>query len=340
MTQRFKRHTWVSKILINSFAGPYEFKHHKPRLLIVGYGDIGKRILKQKLKYPKSGKTRGHFYEHFRVIIVSRTGLSNLDQETILLLKSERVLELKLDLDIKENINKISKFPTYTIVLIPSQNSSEQTTDPRMKKLCLSIEKSFKGIKCRGVYVSTTGVYGNTFGKLVDETHQCEPTQLRSKRRLYNEKIFRYGPKFHILRVPGIYARNRLPIQRLKLNKPALMASDDVYTNHIHAEDLARICFISLFKGKPSRTTNTVDDSKIKMADYFDEVAKTFNLPKAPRISINEMNLLAEENKISSMMASFFKDSRLLKNERLKNELKISLEFPNVVDYLKKHSRK
>ena len=123
------------------------------------------------------------------------------------------------------------------------------------------------------------------------------------------------------------------------MSRPALQACDDVYTNHIHAEDLARICFISLFKGKPTRITNTVDDSKIKMGDYFDEVAKAFNLPKAPRISIKEMNLLAKEKKISSMMASFFKESRLLKNERLKNELNISLKFPNVIEYLRKHNR-
>ena len=76
------------------------------------------------------------------------------------------------------------------------------------------------------------------------------------------------------------------------------------------------------------------------MGDYFDEVAKAFNLPKAPRVSIKDMNLLAKEKKISSMMASFFKESRLLKNKRLKNELNISLNFPNVIDYLRKHYRK
>jgi dTDP-4-dehydrorhamnose reductase len=124
------------------------------------------------------------------------------------------------------------------------------------------------------------------------------------------------------------------------MNKPALIQRDDVYTNHIHAEDLARISFISLFRGKPARTTNTVDDSRIKMADYFDEVAKAFNLPKAPRISKNEMKLFTTEKKISSMMASFFQESRLLKNERLKNELKIFLDFPNVVDYLRTLSKK
>ena len=323
-----------------SFINLYEFKHHTPRLLIVGYGDIGKRILKQKLKYPKSEKTRKLFYDNFRVTIVSRSGLSNLDENTTSIIKNKRILELKLDLDIKKNIEKISKISPNIIVLIPTQNSLDGTTDHRMKKLCASLEKNRKEIKYKGVYISTTGVYGNTHGRLVDETHLCKPTQLRSKRRLFNEKIFKLGPKFHVLRVPGIYAINRLPIERLKMRKPALLSDDDVYTNHIHAEDLARICFISLFKGKPTRTTNAVDDSKIKMADYFDEVAKTFNLPKVPRVSIKDMNNLAAENKISSMMASFFKESRLLKNERLKSELKISLDFPNIVEFLRKHSEK
>ena len=323
----------------------YEFKHNRSRLLIVGYGDIGKRILEQKLKYPDSTQIRDIFYEQFRVLIVSRSGLANLDKNSRATLKNKRVLELKLDLDDYKNIKKITKLPTHVIVLIPTSNylsndSVDQTGDFRMKKFCVSLSGNDKTGSCKGVYISTTGVYGNTKGKVVDETYLCKPSQLRSKRRLFAEKKFKTGPRFHILRVPGIYAENRLPIERLKANKPALLSSEDVYSNHTHAEDLARISFISLFRGKPCRTTNAVDNSKLKMAEYFDEVAKALNLTKPPRISRKEMKKLAAEKKISPMMASFFEESRQLKNHRLTNELKVLLNFPDVISYLKKLSKK
>ena len=316
----------------------YELKHNKKRLLIVGYGDIGKRFLEQRLKYAYFGEKRNIFYEHFRTIVISRSGLSNLNERAVKDFKKIGVVELKLDLDDHKNIKRIAKLPNYVIVLIPTKHSTIQSIDPRMKNFCVFLKTN--NTKCKGVYISTTGVYGDTKSKLIDETHHCKPKQLRSKRRLFNEKIFKNGPRFHILRVPGIYAKNRLPIERIKTNKPALVPSDDVYTSHVHAEDLARIVFISIFKGKPTRTTNAVDDSRLKMADYFDEVSKAFDLPKTPRISKVKMNKFAEEKKISSMMAGFFKESRRLKNNRLKEELKIALNYPNVVDYLKKLSNK
>ena len=157
---------------------------------------------------------------------------------------------------------------------------------------------------------------------------------------MYAEKIFRLTKRFHILRVPGIYAQNRLPLERLKSRKPALVSSDDVYSNHIHADDLARVSYMSLFKGRKKRVTNVVDDSKLKMADYFDLIADFYNLPKPPRVDKNELKKLVEQEVLSTMMASFFQESRRLKNIRLKKELRVSLRFPDVEYFLKKNFNK
>ncbi len=318
----------------------YEFKHNRPRLLIIGYGDIGKRILEQKLTYPNSTKNRDNFFEHFKTIIVSRHGFGDLTDKKARILKNKKIIELKLDLDTKKNVRKIAQLPTHIIILIPPKRSNLENSDYRMKNFCSYLKANKQSKNFRGVYISTTGVYGNTDGDIVDETFRCKPKQPRAKRRYLTEQIFKGKPKFHILRVPGIYAKDRLPIERLKKRLPALISSQDVYTNHIHAEDLAKISFISLFRGKPCRTTNTVDNCKIKMGDYFDEVANAFKLKKPRRVSKSQMKILEMEKKISPMMASFFEESRKLKNERLQNELRISLEFPSVVNYLKNLTKK
>lgn len=128
-----------------------------------------------------------------------------------------------------------------------------------------------------------------------------------------------------ILRVPGIYADNRLPIERLHKGTPALLSEQDVYTNHIHADDLAYIITLALFRARPGRVYHAVDDSELKMGEYFDVVADRFQLPRAPRLTRTEL-----EKVVSPVLLSFMSESRRLKNERIKSELGVRLRYPNV----------
>ncbi len=134
----------------------------------------------------------------------------------------------------------------------------------------------------------------------------------------------RHGVAVSILRAPGIYAADRLPIERLLKGTPALAASDDVYTNHIHADDLATACIAALRRGKANRAYNVVDDSDLKMAEYFDLVAQAFDLPKAPRLSRAEA-----EKVLSPVQMSFMRESRRIGNRRLKHELKLTARLPD-----------
>jgi nucleoside-diphosphate-sugar epimerase len=126
-----------------------------------------------------------------------------------------------------------------------------------------------------------------------------------------------------ILRVPGIYAESRLPLERIRAGTPVLVADDDVYTNHIHADDLARAVVAALFRGKSNRSYNVTDDAELKMGSWFDAVADAFRLPRPPRISWEEA-----ENRIAPQLLSFMNESRRLANRRMKRELRLRLRYP------------
>ena len=109
-----------------------------------------------------------------------------------------------------------------------------------------------------------------------------------------------------------------------------LTAVDDVFTNHIHAEDLARLACLALFRAPAGRVYNAADDSDLKMGDYFDAVADAFKLPRPPRLSRGEIG-----QRLSPLTLSFMSESRRLDNRRLKRELRTVLRYPTIADGLR-----
>ncbi len=125
-----------------------------------------------------------------------------------------------------------------------------------------------------------------------------------------------------ILRAPGIYAQTRLPLDRIRQGTPMLTADDDVFTNHVHADDLARATVAALFRAKPNRAYNVSDDAEMKMGSWFDAVADAFRLPRPPRVSWEEA-----ERRIAPILLSFMSESRRLVNTRMKRELRVRLKL-------------
>jgi hypothetical protein len=190
----------------------------------------------------------------------------------------------------------------------------------------------------RIVYASTTGVYGDCGGALIDETRTVRPANPRALRRVSAERQLRRATArgtfaASIARIPGIYADNRLPLARLEKRTPALCDADDVYTNHIHADDLAAILVRMMRLGQRGRVVHASDDTTLKMGEYFDLVADACGLERAPRISRAEA-----EAQFEPMMLSFMRESRRLVNERLKRELRMQLRYPTVADFLRGRS--
>lgn len=132
-----------------------------------------------------------------------------------------------------------------------------------------------------------------------------------------------------VLRVPGIYAADRLPVERLRQQVPALVPADDVITNHIHADDLARIARTALLRGPRQRVINAVDDSQMTLGDYLDQVADRLGLPRPPRHSRAELT-----RTLSEVRMSFMRESRRLDTRRLKRELRVRLQWPTVAEFL------
>jgi nucleoside-diphosphate-sugar epimerase len=224
------------------------------------------------------------------------------------------------------------------IDLAPPPNTGER--DPNSARLIAALATPRRarvtppargaGSPRRWVYVSTTGVYGDTGGARFDESRPVAPASARAIRRVDAERRFRAAvrrglARAAIVRAPGIYAHDRLPIERLRKRLPALVPGDDVYTNHIHADDLARACWAALFRGSAGRVVHAVDDSDLKMGDYFDQVADALGLPRPPRVTRVELPAL-----VTPMMLSFMSESRRLLNRRLRRELRVRLRYPDV----------
>ena len=205
------------------------------------------------------------------------------------------------------------------------------TTDPRTANLLAALSKG-RILPARVVYVSTSGVYGDCGGARVDESRPVHPGTDRARRRVDAELRLALwcsarGVSLVILRVPGIYAADRLPLERLRAGTPVLREQDDVYTNHIHAEDLAAIVVHALRDGTPSGTYNACDDSEIRMGDWLDLVAERAGLPRPPRIARSEA-----PGRIAPELLSFMSESRRLANRRMKEALGVRLRYRTVFE--------
>ncbi len=239
------------------------------------------------------------------------------------------------DLDDRASLARLTGLADAVLHLAPPPNTGMHDTRTRNLLSALSrCQVRRRSLPKRLVYISTSGVYGDCGGAWVSETHPRNSTSPRSKRRVDAEyRIRNWARRNHvnasILRVPGIYAADRLPLSRLQQGTPGIIESEDSYSNHIHADDLARISVAALQRGKSCRVYHASDDSQLKMGEYFDSVADAFGLPRVPRVSRAEAQSL-----LSKMMLSFMNESRRLTNRRMKRELKVNLSYPTVGDML------
>jgi nucleoside-diphosphate-sugar epimerase len=292
-------------------ALPSRFR--RPVLLIVGCGDVGLRVLPL---------VRGRW----RVLALS----SSL--ERLPALRAAGAQPVLADLDDAATLRRLAGLADAVLHLAPPPGHG--ATDTRTRHLLQALARS---CPAHLVYASTSGVYGDCGGARFDETRPLNPATDRAKRRVDAETQLRQagqalGMACSVLRIPGIYATDREgghPRERVARGAPVLLAEQDVYTNHIHADDLARACVAALFRGAPQRRYHVCDDSDSKMGDHFDTVADRYGLPRPPRLSRAE---LAQQ--LSPMQLSFMGESRRLINTRMKKELRLQLLYPTVLDGL------
>jgi nucleoside-diphosphate-sugar epimerase len=282
----------------------------QPRLLIVGCGDVGLRVLRL---------LRGRWQVMALTSSPDRIGL----------LRAAGAVPLPGDLDRPSTLARLANLADAVLHLAPPPGAG--TDDPRTLALLRALARG--GSVQRLVYASTSGVYGDCGGAWVRETRAVHPLTDRARRRVFAEGCVRAFARalrlrVTVLRVPGIYALDRPdgdPRERVRRGTPALVTGEDVFTNHIHADDLARACVAALLRGPTPRTIHVNDDSAALLGDHLDRVADLCGLPRVPRLTRAEAAAL-----LGAARMSFLRESRRLDNTRMKRELKLALRYPDV----------
>jgi nucleoside-diphosphate-sugar epimerase len=282
------------------------------RLLLVGCGDIALRVA-DLLRH------------RMRLVGLTRR------REEAPKLRMHGIVPIEGDLDDHRTLARLDLGVAAVLHCAPPPSAG--SADPRTRNLLAALSAA-RIIPRRFVYLSTSGVYGDCAGARIGETRPVRAQTPRARRRADAERqlrawAVRNRAALSILRVPGIYSSTRLPLERLKHATPALVPEEDVYTNHIHAADLARAAVAALYRGQPNRAYNVCDDSEMKMGAWFDTVADALHLPRPPRVSWDDA-----ECQLAPMLLSFMSESRRLVNTRMKRELRVQLHYATPHDEL------
>lgn len=304
-----------------NFLGALPSRFRRERVLVVGCGDVGLRAARAL----GAGK---------RVRLLALTSSAERTAE----LRARGITPMLGDLDHPASLGRLAGVATRVMHLAPppSEGLSDWRRDPRTLALARALLRRSPPLSL--VYGSTTGVYGDCQGAWVDESRPARPQTPRAWRRVDAESSVRWlgrvaGTRTSVLRIPGIYAPDRpggTPRERLLRGTPVLRAEDDVYTNHIHADDLARACVLALWRGRPQRHINVVDDTEMRMGDYCDLAADLYGLPRPPRLARD-----AATEQLPLSLLSFMGESRRLRNRRMKVELRLRLRHATVAEGLR-----
>lgn len=306
---------------IQNPLGALPARFRRQRVLIIGCGDVGLRVVRS-LNGPQGGSGRPR-------VLALTSSPTRVPQ-----LRGAGVTPLLGNLDDTATLARLAGVATRVLHLAPPPGEREVGPrwwlDPRSTALARALRR--RTLPQSLVYASTSGVYGDCAGDWVPESRPVAPATPRAQRRVNAERAMRHlgraGVPVSILRVPGIYAPDReggTPEARLRRGTPVLAEPDDVYTNHIHADDLARACMLALWRARAQRIYNVADDSQLKMGDYFDFAADLYGLPRPPRVQRS-----TAQEQLPLSLLSFMGESRRLTTTRMARELRLRLRYPTV----------
>ena len=292
-----------------------------PQVLITGFGDIGRRVARLLVpRHPVRALSR-------RLASADETRMRDVEY-------------LSGDLADLASLVVLGKgTPPATTVFHFAPPPLTGLVDTHTRNLIAALDQiAPPGLPAQFIYISTTGVYGDCGGAWIDESLTVNPQTDRARRRVDAEQVLaewatRRSIALTILRVPGIYAMDRLPLARLQAGTPVIAADEDTYTNHIHADDLAQACVASMAL-RGHHTLNIVDDSDLKAGDYFDLAADYFHLSRPPRLSRREAQI-----HLPAISWSFLNESRRINNARMKEILGLHLHHPTIAAFLATNPR-
>jgi nucleoside-diphosphate-sugar epimerase len=203
--------------------------------------------------------------------------------------------------------------------------------DPRLRAFLQAIDA--KHPPARIVLISTTGVYGDCGGAWVDESWPAHPQTDRARRRLAAEQALQAwsaqsGVPAWILRVPGIYGPDRLPVERLRKGLPVLREDLSPYSNRVHVHDLVRACIAAGECGEAG-IYNISDGQPTSMTDYFFQVADALGLPRPP-----VLDRAAASRRLSQEILGYLAESKRLDNRKMREVLGVIPDYPDLASGL------
>ena len=279
----------------------------RPHVLIAGCGYVGQRLALR-------------LRDRFEVAALVRTA------EKAAALERQGIKAVVIDLDrVRAGAGIPERLDQEAIVyLVPPPNAGESDLRlDRFLQLAIVPPKAF-------VYMSTTGVYGDTEGGFVDESTPVQPRSERARRRVSAEEMTRVWcterrVRRVVLRVPGIYGPGRLPLDRLKRREPVVCPEDAGISNRIQIDDLVMACEQAVVNREARGVYNVTDGNSITSTEFFDAVARLAGLPCPPRVPMEEAQLTFSPERLS-----FIDESRRVGNDRMLKHLRVQLKYADI----------
>lgn len=178
------------------------------------------------------------------------------------------------------------------------------------------------------VYLSTVGVYGDHAGAWVDETSELRTSGARSTMRLAAERGWqelsdRSGKPLAILRLAGIYGPGRNALASLRTGDARRIVKPGQVFNRIHVADIAGT-IDRAFSVKASGIYNVCDDEPCPPQDVVAFAARLLGVPAPPEIGFEDA-----KSGMSEMARSFYEECKRVKNDKIKRELGVRLQYPS-----------
>ncbi len=215
-----------------------------------------------------------------------------------------------------DGLNSIANSVTHIVSSVPPDAAG----DPVLRKFKTELAaraNSFDWV----AYLSTTGVYGDRAGCIVDETAALTPNTERGQRRVDAEASWAFLSP-HIFRLAGIYGQGRNALESLKAGTAKRVIKPGQIFSRIHVEDIAGIVLASINNPNPGRIYNVADDEPCPPQDVITYAAELLKMVPPLEISFDQAEL-------SPMAKSFYADSKRVSNLRVKEELGYKFRYPN-----------
>jgi len=210
---------------------------------------------------------------------------------------------------------------THVLVSVPA----DEDADPVLRWHAADIAR-LPNLKWLG-YLSTTGVYGDRGGGWVDESSPVNPSQDRSRRRAEAEAgwlaLWReQGVPVHVFRLAGIYGPGRSQLDGIRRGTAKRIVKPGQIFCRIHVEDIAAVLEASIARPNPGAIYNVADDEPAPPQDVIAYAAGLLGMPPPSEQPFDAARM-------SPMAASFYADSRRVRNDRIKRELGVRLRYPS-----------